>query len=259
MEIDEAKNLCAFDKLFTKSVPHILEKVFFSLDYETFKICMEVSNSWNKLLTSESLKKMGKSVFCEDIKRELYQASEDGDVKEVENILSTGMADVSCIWGPHGATPLNYASWKGHKDVVELLLDAGADPKNEDVKGHTPLHLAAEYGHKDVVKLLLDRGANPNPAANKGMTPLIDASYFGQKDVVQLLLDKGVEPNQRHNTTGYTPLHAAVLESHKDVVQLLLIRGADPSNVTVIGQTPLAIALQEGHSDIVNLLQGGVA
>ena len=45
--------------LFTESVPHVLEKIFFSLDYESFKTCKEVSISWNKLLTSESFKTSG--------------------------------------------------------------------------------------------------------------------------------------------------------------------------------------------------------
>ena len=54
---------CPFDKLFTKSVPHILEKIFLSLDYETFKKCREVSNAWNEQLTSESYQQKAKSVF----------------------------------------------------------------------------------------------------------------------------------------------------------------------------------------------------
>merc|ERR1712154_732796 len=39
--------------LFTRSVPHILEKIFFSLDYESFVRCSEVNRTWNGLLTSE--------------------------------------------------------------------------------------------------------------------------------------------------------------------------------------------------------------
>ena len=50
--IGEDMDSCAFDKLFTNSVPHILEKVFFSLDYNSFKSCLEVSRTWNEQLTS---------------------------------------------------------------------------------------------------------------------------------------------------------------------------------------------------------------
>ena len=54
---------CAFDKLFTKSVPHILEKIFFSLDFKSFNTCMDVSKTWRDLLTSDSYLAKGRLVF----------------------------------------------------------------------------------------------------------------------------------------------------------------------------------------------------
>ena len=92
--------------LITKSVPRDLEIIFFSLDYESFKTCKEVSNSWNKLLTSESFKKMGKSVFREDIERELHEHSYNGNLMAVKSILSSGMADVRCTWGHYDEDPV---------------------------------------------------------------------------------------------------------------------------------------------------------
>ena len=53
----------AFDKLFTKNVLHILEEIFFDLDYESFKTCLEVSNLWRQLLTSESFIKKERWCF----------------------------------------------------------------------------------------------------------------------------------------------------------------------------------------------------
>ena len=61
---------CEFDQLFTKTVPHIIEQIFFSMDYESFKQCLEVSKSWNDLLTSKSFLRRGKSAFCEELLRE---------------------------------------------------------------------------------------------------------------------------------------------------------------------------------------------
>ena len=69
---------CEIDRLFTRNVPHIVEKIFFSLDYASFKNCLEVSQSWRDLLTSESFLSRGKSVFCEDIQKELLIAAERG-------------------------------------------------------------------------------------------------------------------------------------------------------------------------------------
>ena len=112
MDKRESMDPCAFDKLFTKSVPHIFEKIFFSLDYISFKNCKEVNNSWNELLTSESFKGIGKAIFHKFIGADLIVACLVGNINEVKRIISSGMADVNCIYGPHDATPLHYASWK---------------------------------------------------------------------------------------------------------------------------------------------------
>ena len=90
---------CEFDKLFTKSVPHILEKIFFSLDFASFMKCHQVSNNWNELLTSESFKRLGKAMFCEDAERELVHAIKMGNTDRVGRVLSSGMADVNHLAG----------------------------------------------------------------------------------------------------------------------------------------------------------------
>ena len=78
---------CEFDILLTKSVPHILEKIFFSLDCKSFLNCLEVSRSWNDVLTSESFQRIGKSIFSEDICEELMQAAEVGTTERIRIIL----------------------------------------------------------------------------------------------------------------------------------------------------------------------------
>ena len=52
-----------FDLLFRKNVPHILEKIFLYLDYESYKSCLMVNKRWNQFLTSDSFKRIGKSTF----------------------------------------------------------------------------------------------------------------------------------------------------------------------------------------------------
>ena len=88
-------NACEFDRVFSKKVPHILEDIFFSVDYDSFKKCLEVSKSWNDLLTSESFLRRGKLVFCEDIQKELLLAAARGNVDTIRKFLSTFMVDVN--------------------------------------------------------------------------------------------------------------------------------------------------------------------
>ena len=185
--------------LFTKNVPHILEKIFLSLDFESYKTCLEVSSTWKRLLTSESITKRAKDVFHDDIQKDqkkLYHASGEGNAKEVKRFLFPGMLDVNCIVRAYG-TPMCMASSWGHSNVVQLLLNAGADINKRDGFGCTPLHYAATNGHKYVVQLLLKGGANVNGDSGSdnvskyGFTPLNVARRSGQSDVVRLLLERG--------------------------------------------------------------------
>jgi ankyrin repeat protein len=62
-----------------------------------------------------------------------------------------------------GSTALHHAAWRGHADVVKLLLQAGADVNAKTrSNSETPLHLAAMHGHTDVIQLLLQAGADVN-------------------------------------------------------------------------------------------------
>ena len=218
---------CAFDKLFTKSVPHILEKIFFSLDFASYMKCHQVSNNWNELLTSESFKRLGKAKFHEEAQRELRHAIQIGDADEVGRVLSSGMADVNHLAGKQGRSLLYDAvnAQKSKIHVVQLLLDHGADPNQAITDGWTPLHIAAYKGDIDVVKLLLHRGANPNMASWRGTTALHTAAMWGKKDVVQVLLDAGAEINKA-TSDGRTALSCALQYDYVDIAKILRERGA---------------------------------
>ena len=241
---------CPFDKLFTRNVPHILENIFFSLDYESFKTCMEVNKGWHELLTSRFYNKKALLVFGEGISEDenkLLKASRDGNASLVRGLLSSGLINVDCVPFKALSTPLLLAAWKGHREVTKVLLDRGADPNKADKFGMLPLHEAATKGHGDVAELLIARGSNVNTEDKFGRTPLLNAACHGHKIVVKLLLEGGVNPNQPdvggwtpslyHIRQGYnraaqpTPLQYAASRSsneYKDVVKLLLQYGADP-------------------------------
>ena len=184
-------------------VPHILEEIFFSMDYKSFKNCVVVCRSWKNLLTSDAFQRIGKSVFSGDIKKLLRQAIEKGNTEGVRRILSCGMFNESLLIKSRN---LSHAARYGHKDVAKLLLDAGAAPNMADHGGYTPLITAADRGRKDLVQLLLDRGAQPNMAHHNGATPLDLAILGGHRDVVLLLIDGGAEPNMADPGRILTPL-----------------------------------------------------
>ena len=134
---------CAFNKLFSKNIPHVLERILFSLDYESFKACGEVNVALKELLTSQPVQKKAQTVFstgiAEDVDR-LLRASKEGDVDEVARVLSGGMVDVNCSGGKYLATPMCEAAYHGKSEVLQILMDHGAEHDRPDQHGQTPLH-----------------------------------------------------------------------------------------------------------------------
>ena len=126
-------------------------------------------------------------------------------------------ADPNAAQGPHGDRPLHRAAAAGSPELVEMLLDAGADPNGRSGRGETPLHAAAradEYRGAAVTRLLVARGADARVTDGLGETPVHKAA---ERDSVELLLyyaGAGADLSAP-NAWGATPLDRAV-EGHRD-------------------------------------------
>lgn len=75
------------------------------------------------------------------------------------HVLVEGGADINVKNFINDWTPLHFAAWEGHADVVRLLLDNNADPGVAVGVGYTPLRIAEERGHTTVARIL--REAEP--------------------------------------------------------------------------------------------------
>lgn len=150
-------------------------------------------------------------------------------------------------------TPLSLAAKAGHKGLVNLLLDKGADPNVRDPGGSLPTIRATEYSQWEILKLLLDRGANIDLKDNLGNTPLLYAAGTGQLEAIELLLERGADIESKDNL-DQTPLLYAAFIGQLEAVELLLKKGADIESKDNRGQTPLFYAAGAGNSKIVKLL-----
>lgn len=169
----------------------------------------------------------------------LIRAASRSDLATVRRMLAAG-ADVNASHGLlalFGAGPcaLDSAALKGHAEVVEVLLQAGAKTERSGPIVAAPLFNASGRGHTAIVKALLKAGANPNVAASvfsqSNVTPLHNATRLQDSEMVGALLDAGANPNAEGSVSsqdGITPLHNATDAAQKpEVVRLLIEAGAN--------------------------------
>ena len=120
----------------------------------------------------------------------------------------------------HNDQPLRSAVGRnGSIDVVRFLLERGANPRAMDSNGRNALGGAVAFSNPDIVDLLLDSGADPNQALGS-WTPLMDAAMQGDSAMVELLLQRGANPNLR-DENGHTAAEVARRAGHPDVAARL--------------------------------------
>jgi len=184
---------------------------------------------------------------------ELHLAAYLGDMEKLKKYLQDGI-DINSQ-EDFGSTPLHAAANSGKKDIVEFLINKGADvdAKAKDVFGLTPLYCAAMHNYEDIADLLLAKGADVNAKDNHGYTLLYYAIWDSNKDAIRLLISKGANVNVKDDY-GYTPLVYAIWENDKDMVEILISKGADVNAEDKEGYTAYYWAAFERNKDIVDLL-----
>ncbi len=139
-------------------------------------------------------------------------------------------------------------------NIVNALLQNGADPNIPDNLGNSPLNIAVYSGIPSIVDLLLQKGANPNIPDNLGKRPLNIAVHSGIPSIVDLLLQKGADPNIPDNL-GKRPLNIAVHSGIPSIVDLLLQKGADPNYESKSLGLPLIDALMLHNTSNDNIIE----
>lgn len=117
-------------------------------------------------------------------------------------------------------------------------------------KRFTLLDFAAEHSSPkgiEILELLLDKGANVGARNHIGQTPLFCAVIYDNPEGVKMLIAKGAKVNVRQND-GRTPLHWAADNGYYDVVKVLIANQANRNAKDASGNTPLDYALK-GRSE----------
>ncbi|MBN2315462.1 MAG: ankyrin repeat domain-containing protein [Sedimentisphaerales bacterium] len=188
------------------------------------------------------------------------------DIDMVKVLLAKG-ANINGGYCP----PLHTAVMKGPKDIVELLIQQGADINAKDKWGCTPLYWSInnkvfpsdnDNPPIDSLHLLIANGADVNIEYGDGETALLLAAKAGQTDTVRLLLEAGANINAKDDR-GQNALHVMLdirnasnnrYRLSKDTLELLLAKGADVNAKDNDGRTPLHLAAESADREIVALL-----
>ena len=170
------------------------------------------------------------------------------------SLLHKHGADLECR-GWNDRTPLHSASIDGSADVVQWLLNHGADASSRS-NDFTPVHWAANCAQIECVEVLLGHNANINVKGNDGQTPLfLIAGPRGDDklDIIRRLLEHGADPNICNND-HLTPLHQASCHGSLEVARLLLSYGAKVDVKDYEGKTPFQCAAAARNHEITKLL-----
>lgn len=175
----------------------------------------------------------------------LHDAAQDGNVQEVERLLSAGLVDLAGkpTRNSAGETPLFAACANGRAEMVQLLLEKRADANlTKSTDGMSPASAAAAGRHEEVLDLLLEGKADPNLASADGGTPLFMAIQAGHYNLVERLLQARADPNGAYRS-AQTPVQFLTLallhkgESDHDfehayeALEKVLRAGAEPDRV----------------------------
>ena len=168
----------------------------------------------------------------------------------VVHVLLEAKANPSLVT-KNGETALWLACKEGQLGNVNELLAWRTTELEQPNQGdlHTPLMIASLRNHPQVVEALLEAGANPEKVDAQQRTPLLLASEFGSTNVVSLLLLKAPQTLNLRDLYGNTALMRAI--KHPDVVHQLLTAGARTDLSTARGVTVHSLATTAAANPLV--------
>jgi ankyrin repeat protein len=151
-----------------------------------------------------------------------------------------------------GESLLTLAVRYEHEQLVRILLHRGTAPDSGGPHGRSPLHWATDLNNLRIVHALIAAGASVG-ILEEGMTPLHRAASKGYLDVMKLLLSMGAEI-EALDMGDATPLAYAARSGHFQACMLLLSRGADPLHLSTRNVSPIEEAVTSASLTTVDTL-----
>ena len=138
---------------------------------------------------------------------------------DMARLLVGAGANVNCLTKKTLSSPLRAACHGGFLEMVQLLVEHGADIEIGNFRKYTGLMVACSRGHIEIVQYLLEKKADINAVAVDGHTCLHSAAERGDIEMLKLLLSAGAVP--KPDKVGVTPILAASMNENEEALKLL--------------------------------------
>jgi len=182
------------------------------------------------------------------------------DAKVVGDLLGTGNGRIppNTLLPGTNQTPLLFAMSIDNPNidvVLQILHTPGVEVDARGSLGESALILVAKKGRSDIVQALIEHGADVNACTTNGKTtPLIRACQFSCFEVAKLLFEKGARIDV-FDVNGVTPLIAAAQEGNLNIFEFLVQNGADINWYFPDKQiTPLSAAIYSGNPELIKFI-----
>ncbi|MCG8340701.1 MAG: ankyrin repeat domain-containing protein, partial [Cytophagales bacterium] len=218
----------------------------------------------------------------EDSKTALHYAVQNGLLKTVRDLVEPESEQVAAdvnVRDKDGKTPLHWAVVGEDREIVEVLLRAGAVLDAKDDAGETPSDLTNDREirellinfqdsegktalmkeiEEDKAIELIAQGADVEKADNKGKTALHYAADKGNIRVVKAILEESVSTISQGDNEGKTVLHYAVRQKDKALIELLLNKGAYIAAKDKNGRSPEDMVKGDTKLEILFKYRGAI-
>ncbi|CAH3128614.1 unnamed protein product [Porites lobata] len=157
--------------------------------------------------------------------------------------------------GWHGLTPLHQATLRSNQEIVDLLLDHGANVNQANAYGETPLHFACQAASLHCVNKFIENGADLRAEDGGGRTCIHHAARSGSVLKLHYLTACGLSLKKR-DKRGLTALHIAAEHGQLDACEYLLRHKRFPPDVRdSANTTPLHLAAKYAHCEVAWALE----
>ncbi|XP_065835605.1 putative ankyrin repeat protein RF_0381 isoform X2 [Oscarella lobularis] len=152
-----------------------------------------------------------------------------------------------------GYTSLHWAVSKEGNQIVNFLIEKGANLEAKTKTGSTPIMIAVYNGNVDLLDLLISKRCDVRAKDECGHGLLVVAVWGERVDMFKTILRMGFDVNEKCSN-GRTCLHFAASDNSASIAALLLEQGADMEPRNKWGRTPFLTAVIRGSNNVANLL-----